>query len=97
MENENKYKEEILYDIPAHLKEYHSIVFDHEENVYRIYGHKYDEVGFKPYYIGDIKMSELKIKTNHKGKIVDLELMNHGMLITIYPLSMSVYLFEPWK
>ena len=75
--------EKTLWDIPAPLKEYHNIVYDHERNKYFFGGHESaDGISLANTIIIP---SNVRIYTTHSEEIVYIQ-FDFGEL-TIFPLS----------
>ena len=76
--------EKTLWDIPAPLKEYHNIVYDHERNQYHFGGHESVDGINTPHFI--VIPSNVRIYTARKDEKIIYVKFEFGEL-TIYPLS----------
>lgn len=81
----------VLYDIPANLKEFHHIKFDHEKNEYWVYGHHYLD-GVRHPFMFRIKSNAI-FETYHEDyDIIDIRTKN--VIFTLYPLSIGIHLID---
>ena len=84
------YAEKRLWDIPAALKEYHNIEYDHERNTYFMFGHASADGVTCPNFIGLPASRVLKIYTTINEGIVHIK-TDFGEL-TLFPLSTHFFI-----
>lgn len=76
-----------LWDIPAPLKEYHNIEFDHETNQYFIHGHVSGD-GIRSPFINIPAYARMHSSLGELVIDIDFKFVS----VTLFPLSVMVYI-----